>query len=45
MKKRVLAIVLVAVLCMSLFAGCGGGSSTSSGGGSACANPAVFFCL
>ena len=34
MKKRVLAIILVAVLCMSLFAGCGGGSSTSSGGGS-----------
>ena len=37
MKKRVLAIILVAVLCMSLFAGCGGGSSSSasSGGSSA----------
>ena len=34
MKKRVLAIILVAVLCMSLFAGCGGGTNTSSGGGS-----------
>ena len=35
MKKRVLAIVLVAVLCMSLFAGCGSSGAQSSGGSSA----------
>ena len=35
MKKRVLAIILVAVLCMSLFAGCGGTSTSSAGGSSA----------
>ena len=35
MKKRVLAIVLVAVLCMSLFAGCGSSGAQNSGGSSA----------
>lgn len=33
MKKRVISVLLLAVMCVSLLAGCGGGSGSSSGGG------------